>query len=91
MGWYGAWIAMGLLGGGLLLLVWIAVALVVVWTARALFPGERRSDPDPALKILRRRYAAGEISQAEYEDTGRILGWDRRIEMEHDNDEIKPK
>src|SRR5437763_16212432 len=82
MGWYGSWLAMGLFGG-LLLLAWVAVLPDVVWAVRALFPGERRSDQDTALEILGRRYAAGEISQAENEDARRILGWDRRIQDEN--------
>ncbi len=72
---YGGWLGgMGLFGGVLMLLFWVAVLLLVVWAVRALFPVERRSEHETAIEILKRRYAAGEISQAEYEQARRALG-----------------
>jgi putative membrane protein len=61
---YGIW---WLIGTGLMILFWIAIILLVIWAVRSLFPLERRSGQDQALEILRRRYAAGEINAAEYE------------------------
>ena len=52
---------------GLMVLV---VVLVVIALTRRTEPATRH---DQAVEILRQRYARGEISQAEYEETRRIL------------------
>lgn len=62
------------LGAILMLLFWAGVILLVVWAVRALFPRQQQSDRDVALEVLRRRYAAGEISAAEYEQALQALG-----------------
>ena len=56
-----------LLGMGMMVLFWIAIILLVIWVVRSLFPREMRSGHDQALETLQQRYAAGEISAAEYE------------------------
>jgi putative membrane protein len=61
---FGGW---WLLGMGMMVLFWIAIILVVVWGVRSLFPHQVRSGHDQALETLRQRYAADEISAAEYE------------------------
>lgn len=65
--------------GGLVLLVGIVV--LVVWAIggynRA---ADRRTDPSSAtdsLGILRERFARGEITEAEFEQAKRILGYDK--------------
>ena len=74
-GW--AWgLAMGL-GALSTLAFWgaliVGIILVVRWFAgRAAHPDER-SGAAPALETLRRRYAAGEISQEEYENRRKVL------------------
>ena len=68
------WGMMGAMGWGGMLLVWLVVVVLVAWALRALFPGERRDAGDPALETLRRRYAAGEITEVEYEQARRVLG-----------------
>ena len=73
MGYYGGWGMMGWFGGIMMILFWVALVLLVVWIVRAAFPAQRRDDADAALDLLRRRFAAGEISQAEYEQARRIL------------------
>jgi putative membrane protein len=66
---------MSLLGGVLMLVFWVAVVLLVLVAVRALFPSEYGREQENALAVLKRRYAAGEISQAEYEQARRtILG-----------------
>ncbi len=74
MGNYGFWGGMGWIGGLMMLVVWAALILLVVLLVRAFFPAPRRDDTETALAILRRRYAAGEISEAEYERARRVLG-----------------
>ena len=56
-----------ILGMGMMVLFWITIILLVIWTLRSLFPHERRSGHDQALEMLQQRYAKGEISAAEYE------------------------
>lgn len=72
-GWNG-WGMMGWYGGIMMLLFWVAVVALAVWLVRALLPTERRDGRDPALDTLRQRYAAGEISAAEYEQARQALG-----------------
>ena len=48
------------------LLFWVVLAVLAIWAASAVFgrtPGDTQTD---ALEILKRRYAAGEITQAEF-------------------------
>ena len=65
-GWMGAFGGVGML---LSMLVWLAVLVLLVWGVSTLFT---RSDTD-ALEILKRRYAAGEITSAEYETARKAL------------------
>jgi uncharacterized membrane protein len=69
-GWFGG---MHLYGGLLMLLTWAAVMVLAVWVVRALFPAERSSEHEAALALLNRRYNAGEISAAEYEQARHAL------------------
>jgi len=64
-------------------LFWLLVLGGGVWLLARLFPAvqtrsrpepDRRPEPnDPALQIVRQRYARGEITQAEYEELLRML------------------
>ena len=75
---YGGW-GWGLMGGlGWLwmvvpLLFWVGVVFLVVWGAARLFPGRQESVQDTPLEILKRRYAAGEITAAEYQQAKQDL------------------
>ena len=64
-GWNWLWMA------PMMLLIWGGVIALVIWGVRS-FSGPR-SNSDPAIETLRRRLAAGEISQEEYDKTKRIL------------------
>ena len=70
MGYYGGFGLLGGLGMGIGMIVWIILIAVVIWAAISFFSngshGARRADESP-LEILKRRYARGEISQAEFE------------------------
>ena len=73
-GFGGLGFGMGLFGGIMMLLFWAAIILLVVWAVRSVFPSQRQSERESADEILKRRYAAGEISQAEYEQARKALG-----------------
>lgn len=72
-------VGMGLFGPlGMLLmtLVWGGLVLLLVWGVRHFFPYERHSDDEVARDVLARRYAAGEMSEAEYQQALRTLRYD---------------
>lgn len=69
MGWSGFGWA-GMLFGGLL---WLALLGVLVWAVvRMTQPRPERGQETP-LEILKRRYARGEITGAEFEEARRAL------------------
>lgn len=70
---YGGLGAMGAFGWIWMVLVWVAVIGVVVWGVGALFGRWHGKNETDALEILRKRYARGEISQAEFEQAKRAL------------------
>jgi uncharacterized membrane protein len=74
MGNYGYGGGMGWFGGLMMLLSMAALIVLIVWAVRAFFPTPRRDERDTTLAILQWRYAAGEISAAEYERARRVLG-----------------
>jgi putative membrane protein len=60
------------------ILGWLIFALLIVWILRAMGGGHRHWDKraffeDPALAILKERYAKGEISKEEFEERKRNL------------------
>jgi putative membrane protein len=69
MMWYdggGGWLWMTLM----MVIVWGGLIVVAVWVVRSGLSSRRESD---AMDVLRRRLAAGEISQEDFEKTKRIL------------------
>lgn len=72
MGGYG----FGVMGLGMVLITvfWVSLIVLVVWAVSRLFQQNRRNDRDSAIEVLRRRYAAGEISEAEYQQAVKTLG-----------------
>jgi putative membrane protein len=73
MNGYGGIGGMGVGASLLMVLVWVAVLLLVVWAVRALFPGTHGTARAEPLDLLKQRYAAGEISYAEYEQARRAI------------------
>ncbi len=63
---------MGLVGTIVMLIVFVAVVLLVVWAVRAGIPSRYGSVGETPLGILKRRYAAGEIKQAEFDQARRV-------------------
>lgn len=78
MMWYGGFGGMGAWGGFWMVLealLWVGLLALVVWGLIGLLPSRTGSGEETAREILRRRYARGEISAAEYEQATRALGW----------------
>ncbi len=73
MNWSGGFGGMGWGGGLLMVLVWVAILVLVIWAVRALFPGTPGVEREGPLDLLKRRYAAGEITSAEYEQARRAI------------------
>ena len=76
---YGAWGGMGAFGGfGMLfgLVFWVGVIALVVWGASALFAPRQDQQAVAPLEILKRRFASGEISEAEYQQARARLSGD---------------
>ena len=73
MGAYGLMGGFGGLGMLLGVLVWLAVVVLLVWGLSSVFEASRTDSRADALEILKRRYAAGEISSAEFETARRAL------------------
>jgi len=64
---------MGLVGAIVMLLVFVAVVLLVVWVVRAVTPSRRGGVGETPMDTLRRRDAAGEINQAAFDHARRVL------------------
>lgn len=47
-------------------LVWIGLMSLLIWGVTHSIPYERRTDNEVAREALGRRYAAGELTEAEY-------------------------
>lgn len=67
MSYYGGFGWMGVLAWLAMFLFWSGLIVLAVWAVRNFFPRDRRSDTDIARDVLQRRYAAGEITEAEYQ------------------------
>ena len=65
--------AFGGLGMGIGMVVWIVGFALVVWWLALLVRDRSVTVQDSALDILKRRYARGEISKAEFEQARRDL------------------
>jgi uncharacterized membrane protein len=64
-GWSWLWMS------GMTVVIWGAVIFLVVWTITAIT--RPNSAGDDALNTLRKRLAAGEITQDEFENSKRLL------------------
>jgi uncharacterized membrane protein len=61
----------GLIWVAFVLLFWGGLIALLVWAVRA--SGVPRHHPDAAMEVLRRRFAGGEITEAEYEQMCGVL------------------
>ena len=67
---FGPW--MWVLGVLTMLLFWGGLTVLIVWAVRQFAPRQGSAAEDP-MEILRRRLAAGEISQEQFDQTRRAL------------------
>ena len=66
MGYYGGYGLLGGLGMGFGMVLWVVLIALVVWAVVALFNRSGRAEESP-LEVLKRRYARGELSEAEFD------------------------
>jgi putative membrane protein len=69
---YGVSPWMWILGSVMMVIVMGGLILLVVWAVNTV-GGSRPGSSNTALEVLKRRLAAGEITQDEYEKTRRLL------------------
>lgn len=74
MGYFGSYGLFGGLGMGIGMIVWIALIALLVWALVSFFSRETNRSEVAPIEILNRRYAMGEISQAEFEQAKAHLG-----------------
>lgn len=77
MGYFGGWNGMGWFGFSGMFLFFFVIVLLTAWALRATGPAPRQVEGDAALNVLRRRFAAGEITDAEYQQARRVLARDQ--------------
>jgi len=70
---YGDFGFMGGFGWLWMVVIWAVVIALVVWGAGSVFAARGSTGEPTPLQILQRRYAAGEITPAEFEQAKRAL------------------
>ena len=73
MNGYGGFGGMGAGASLLMVLAWVAVLVLVIWAVRARVLGTHGTVRAEPRDVLKQRYAAGEISDAEYEQARRAI------------------
>lgn len=75
MSGYSGWMGGSFGGFGMLLgvLVWLALLALLIWGVSSLLSRSPVDTRAEALEILKRRFAAGEITSAEFETARRAL------------------
>ena len=65
----------GIMGLGMVAVTLVGIGLIAsgVWALLRLVPRDQRSERDVAREVLQRRFAAGEISDAEYQQAIKSL------------------
>ena len=73
----GRFLGVGAVGMLVMALLWVGLLVLLIWGLGRLFPRERKAASDVAREVVERRYAAGQITEAEYLQALRTLGADR--------------
>lgn len=63
----------GMFGGLMMVVFWVAVALLIVWVVREV-GGSKNHQKKSALDVLKGRYANGEIGKEEFESKKKDIG-----------------
>ena len=71
--YYGHMFGWGFGGGIMMLVFWIAFALLVLWAIKAFSQGRDNKGSTSASDILKERYAKGEINKEEFEQKRKDL------------------
>ncbi len=72
-GWTGTGSVFGLLGGGIMMILfWALLIAFIVWIVRRMSDTHSNSDLQP-IDILKKRYAKGEIDKEEFESKKKDL------------------
>lgn len=75
---YGGWGAgnmMGWFGGGIMMIVfWALLIVLIIWIVRELRGKHSSTNSSSALDILKERYAKGEVNKEEFESKKKDLG-----------------
>ena len=66
------WNTMGFFGWTMMILLWIAVLIVIIWAIRSLSTKPTPTTQTP-LELLKQRFAAGEIDQEDFEERKQLL------------------
>jgi uncharacterized membrane protein len=69
-GWIGAFGGVGMLIG---MLVWLAVTVLLVWGISGVFARRQAENQTETLEILKRRYAAAEITAEEFDSARQAI------------------
>lgn len=64
---YGAWGWGAVIMGLTMVVFWGAIIGLIVWGIRSVFPPAKSLPTESATEILRRRYASGDISEADFQ------------------------
>lgn len=71
-GWDFVWMSL------MMLVFWGGLAAIVVFLVRSGRDRDQKKDGEDAIDVLRRRYAAGEISREEFDEKRNVLETARR-------------
>jgi putative membrane protein len=66
------WTSMGFFGWTMMIVLWTAVLVVIIWVIRSLGTKPSPTPPTP-LELLERRFAAGEIDREDFEERKQLL------------------
>lgn len=70
---YNNMMGFGFFGGFMMLVFWVIVILLIVWTVKEVAGKNSHSETNKALEILKERYAKGEINKEEFESKKKDL------------------
>ena len=75
MHWWGGNYGMGFGGGIFMIIFWVFVFLGIIYLGKMIMSGGSKADKqrETALEVLEKRFAKGEISKEEFENSIEVL------------------